>query len=191
MTARQIATKLVAKGRAASDPKRGVTPLPLPQLPVSPPTSPPLPPEQVRTLPKVLKYLPSDKAQDARNYVNSLQYWLGGNDGECGVLPCHVGRDMPLAQGSGLPERHCLEESCHPFASTGADEPVGPPGRPLVTALPTSWCSPPPPCREPGEPDPQHRPVLLPGLQGHRLCAGRAGAVPRRGPVAPAGAQHV
>jgi hypothetical protein len=37
---------------------------------------------QVRTLPKVLKYLPSDKAQDARNYVNSLQYWLGGNDGE-------------------------------------------------------------------------------------------------------------
>ena len=40
-----------------------------------------LPGLQVRTLPKVLKYLPSDKAQDARNYVNSLQYWLGGNDG--------------------------------------------------------------------------------------------------------------
>jgi magnesium chelatase subunit H len=36
----------------------------------------------VRTLPKVLKFLPSDKAKDARNYVNSLQYWLGGNDGE-------------------------------------------------------------------------------------------------------------
>ncbi len=33
----------------------------------------------VRTLPKVLKYLPSDKAQDARNFVNSLQYWLGGS----------------------------------------------------------------------------------------------------------------
>jgi magnesium chelatase subunit H len=33
----------------------------------------------VRTLPKVLKYLPSDKAQDARNFVQSLQYWLGGN----------------------------------------------------------------------------------------------------------------
>jgi magnesium chelatase subunit H len=33
----------------------------------------------VRTLPKVLKYLPSDKAQDARQFVNSLQYWLGGN----------------------------------------------------------------------------------------------------------------
>jgi magnesium chelatase subunit H len=33
----------------------------------------------VRTLPKVLKYLPTDKAQDARNFVNALQYWLGGN----------------------------------------------------------------------------------------------------------------
>ena len=29
----------------------------------------------VRTLPKVLKFLPSDKAQDARNFVTSLQYW--------------------------------------------------------------------------------------------------------------------
>ncbi len=33
----------------------------------------------MRTLPKVLKFLPSDKAKDARNFVNSLQYWLGGN----------------------------------------------------------------------------------------------------------------
>eukprot|EP00210_Caulerpa_lentillifera_P005048 g4821.t1 len=33
----------------------------------------------VRTLPKILKYLPSDKAQDTRNFVTSLQYWLGGN----------------------------------------------------------------------------------------------------------------
>jgi cobalamin biosynthesis Mg chelatase CobN len=33
----------------------------------------------VRTLPKVLKYLPSDKAQDAKNFVQGLQYWLGGN----------------------------------------------------------------------------------------------------------------
>ena len=27
----------------------------------------------------MLKYLPSEKAQDARNFVQSLQYWLGGN----------------------------------------------------------------------------------------------------------------
>jgi cobalamin biosynthesis Mg chelatase CobN len=33
----------------------------------------------VRTLPKVLKYLPSDKAQDARSFIMSLQYWLGGS----------------------------------------------------------------------------------------------------------------
>ncbi|KAK9134763.1 hypothetical protein Syun_014093 [Stephania yunnanensis] len=33
----------------------------------------------VRTLPKVLKYFPSDKAQDARLYILSLQFWLGGS----------------------------------------------------------------------------------------------------------------
>jgi hypothetical protein len=43
------------------------------------PADPRHPAPQVRTLPKVLKFLPSDKAQDARTFVNSLQYWLGGN----------------------------------------------------------------------------------------------------------------
>jgi len=33
----------------------------------------------LRTLPKVLKYLPLDKAQDARNFMLSFQYWLGGS----------------------------------------------------------------------------------------------------------------
>ncbi|BAZ44127.1 magnesium chelatase subunit H [Chondrocystis sp. NIES-4102] len=33
----------------------------------------------LRTLPKVLKYLPVEKAQDARNFMLSFQYWLGGN----------------------------------------------------------------------------------------------------------------
>lgn len=33
----------------------------------------------LRTLPKVLKYLPIDKAQDARNFMLSFQYWLGGS----------------------------------------------------------------------------------------------------------------
>jgi magnesium chelatase subunit H len=32
----------------------------------------------VQTLPKVLKFLPIDKAQDARNFMLSIQYWLGG-----------------------------------------------------------------------------------------------------------------
>ncbi|PZD70946.1 Protoporphyrin IX Mg-chelatase, subunit ChlH [Acaryochloris thomasi RCC1774] len=34
----------------------------------------------LRTLPKVLKYLPVDKAQDARNFMLSFQYWLGGSE---------------------------------------------------------------------------------------------------------------
>uniref|UniRef100_A0A7S1JD21 magnesium chelatase n=1 Tax=Eutreptiella gymnastica TaxID=73025 RepID=A0A7S1JD21_9EUGL len=33
----------------------------------------------VRTLPKILKYLPNDKAADARNFILSFQYWLGGS----------------------------------------------------------------------------------------------------------------
>jgi len=32
----------------------------------------------LRTLPKVLKFLPSDKAGDARTFMMSFQYWLGG-----------------------------------------------------------------------------------------------------------------
>jgi magnesium chelatase subunit H len=35
--------------------------------------------KMLRTLPKVLKYLPSDKAQDARAFMLSFQYWLGGS----------------------------------------------------------------------------------------------------------------
>lgn len=31
----------------------------------------------LRTLPKVLKYMPMEKAQDARNFMLSFQYWLG------------------------------------------------------------------------------------------------------------------
>ncbi|MBE9127420.1 MULTISPECIES: magnesium chelatase subunit H [unclassified Coleofasciculus] len=33
----------------------------------------------LQTLPKVLKYMPLDKAQDARNFMLSFQYWLGGS----------------------------------------------------------------------------------------------------------------
>ena len=28
---------------------------------------------------QVLKFLPMEKAKDARNFVQALQYWLGGN----------------------------------------------------------------------------------------------------------------
>ncbi len=33
----------------------------------------------LRTLPKVLKYLPVEKAKDARSFMMSFQYWLGGS----------------------------------------------------------------------------------------------------------------
>jgi magnesium chelatase subunit H len=33
----------------------------------------------LRTLPSVLKYLPVEKAQDARSFMMSFQYWLGGS----------------------------------------------------------------------------------------------------------------
>jgi len=33
----------------------------------------------LRTLPKVLKYLPGDKAKDAKSFLMSFQYWLGGS----------------------------------------------------------------------------------------------------------------
>ncbi len=33
----------------------------------------------LQTLPKILKYMPIDKAQDARNFMLSFQYWLGGS----------------------------------------------------------------------------------------------------------------
>jgi magnesium chelatase subunit H len=35
--------------------------------------------KMLQTLPKILKYMPLDKAQDARNFMLSFQYWLGGS----------------------------------------------------------------------------------------------------------------
>ena len=32
----------------------------------------------LNTLPSILKYLPVEKAQDARTFILSFQYWLGG-----------------------------------------------------------------------------------------------------------------
>ncbi|KAG1675380.1 hypothetical protein FOA52_012299 [Chlamydomonas sp. UWO 241] len=57
----------------------------------------------VRTLPKVLKFLPSDKAQDARNFVNSLQYWLGGNQENLENLLLNVSQEyVPALKGAGM-----------------------------------------------------------------------------------------
>ena len=57
----------------------------------------------VRTLPTVLKYLPSEKAQDARNFVTSLQYWLGGNAENLENLVVNVAQEyVPALKGAGM-----------------------------------------------------------------------------------------
>mmetsp|Transcript_9944 Transcript_9944/g.23564 ORF Transcript_9944/g.23564 Transcript_9944/m.23564 type:complete len:1396 (-) Transcript_9944:3161-7348(-) len=47
----------------------------------------------LRTLPKVLKFLPSDKAADARTFMMSFQYWLGGSPENLQSLLTMVGQD--------------------------------------------------------------------------------------------------
>merc|ERR1719157_373730 len=47
----------------------------------------------LRTLPKVLKFLPSDKAADARTFMMSFQYWLGGAPENLEALMKMVGQD--------------------------------------------------------------------------------------------------
>ncbi|VFQ91169.1 unnamed protein product [Cuscuta campestris] len=57
----------------------------------------------VRTLPKVLKYLPSDKAQDARMYILSLQFWLGGSpDNLVNFLKMISGSYVPALRGARI-----------------------------------------------------------------------------------------
>ncbi|XWS66347.1 hypothetical protein CRYUN_Cryun05aG0191500 [Craigia yunnanensis] len=57
----------------------------------------------VRTLPKVLKYLPSDKAQDARLYILSLQFWLGGSpDNLQNFLKMIAGSYVPALKGTKI-----------------------------------------------------------------------------------------
>ena len=47
----------------------------------------------LRTLPKVLKFLPSDKARDARTFMMSFQYWLGGSPQNLESLMIMLGQD--------------------------------------------------------------------------------------------------
>ncbi|KAM7505460.1 hypothetical protein LguiB_004364 [Lonicera macranthoides] len=57
----------------------------------------------VRTLPKVLKYLPSDKAQDARLYILSLQFWLGGSpDNLVNFVKMISGSYIPALKGTKM-----------------------------------------------------------------------------------------
>jgi magnesium chelatase subunit H len=48
----------------------------------------------LRTLPKVLKFLPSDKAKDARSFMMSFQYWLGGSPENLESMLLNLAKDF-------------------------------------------------------------------------------------------------
>lgn len=76
----------------------------------------------VRTLPKVLKYLPSDKARDARLYILSLQFWLGGS-------PENLENFVKMVSGSYVPAlRGARLDYADPvlFLDTGIWHPLAP-----------------------------------------------------------------
>lgn len=82
----------------------------------------------MRTLPAVLKYLPSEKAQDARNFVQSLQYWLGGNaenlenlllNTAVAYVPALKGLDIEVLEPQLFPDVGIW----HPMAPSAAPQP--------------------------------------------------------------------
>jgi len=68
----------------------------------------------LRTLPNVLKYLPVEKAQDARSFMMSFQYWLGGSEANLAnfllmladkyVLPTEQGRHLQYSDPVVYPD---------------------------------------------------------------------------------------
>jgi magnesium chelatase subunit H len=66
----------------------------------------------LRTLPKVLKFLPSDKAADARTFMMSFQYWLGGSPENLESLMLMVGQDYvgPVKESMEGKEKVVMEE---------------------------------------------------------------------------------
>lgn len=68
----------------------------------------------LRTLPKVLKFLPSDKAADARTFMMSFQYWLGGSPQNIESMLVMLGQDYVDA----------IKESMKGKTKVIAEEPV-------------------------------------------------------------------
>ena len=80
----------------------------------------------VRTLPKVLKYLPGDKAKDARSFMMSLQYWLGGSPENIEALLLNLANNYvpEIADGKLLGELKVVEPEVIP--DKGIWHPVAP-----------------------------------------------------------------
>jgi len=70
----------------------------------------------VRTLPKVLKFLPGDKAKDARSFMMSLQYWLGGSPENIEALLLNLANNYvePIAKAGKLAEIEIAEPEVIP-----------------------------------------------------------------------------
>jgi magnesium chelatase subunit H len=66
----------------------------------------------LRTLPKVLKFLPSDKAADARTFMMSFQYWLGRSPENIESMLIMLGQDYvgPIKQSMIGKEKFVAEE---------------------------------------------------------------------------------
>jgi magnesium chelatase subunit H len=77
----------------------------------------------LRTLPKVLKYLPSDKAQDARSFMLSFQYWLGGSPENLESLLLNLADKCapnPVRTPATHRQRSCVGPEASGQASDGA-----------------------------------------------------------------------
>mmetsp|Transcript_8951 Transcript_8951/g.14855 ORF Transcript_8951/g.14855 Transcript_8951/m.14855 type:complete len:1393 (-) Transcript_8951:191-4369(-) len=66
----------------------------------------------LRTLPKVLKFLPSDKAKDARSFMMSFQYWLGGSPQNLESMLLMLAKDF--VQGAEVSETAIAEPELIP-----------------------------------------------------------------------------
>ena len=80
----------------------------------------------VRTLPKVLKFLPGDKAKDARAFMMSLQYWLGGSPENIEALLLNLANNYvePIKEAGSLKELEIKEPEVIP--DRGIWHPVAP-----------------------------------------------------------------
>merc|ERR1719343_225918 len=69
----------------------------------------------VRTLPKVLKFLPGDQANDARTFVLSLQHWLGGTPENLEAMLMRLaGQYIPAVQPGTIDLEQIMEPTVLP-----------------------------------------------------------------------------
>ena len=87
----------------------------------------------IRTLPAVLKFLPSQQARDGGMYIQSLQYWLGGNSENLENLVLSTAQAyVPALKGVDF---NCAEPEL--FPEVGIWHPMAP-GVPVLTR-PADW----------------------------------------------------